>query len=153
MPGSHVSKVVLGLLSGVLFVTLHAAPATVRVTLPAGSKKAGGKLVLHVENLKLPPNSSGIVRVFADAPDANAETSTEDEHFLGYFTILAKNSAEASQGIERSSAVLDLSHKQQLLAGKKQVTLTLVPLGVESAPPAEQAQQKPTFARAYIARN
>ena len=153
MPGSHASKVVLGLLSGVLFITLHAAPATIKVTLPTGSKGAGGKLVLHVENLKLPPNSSGIVRVFADVPDANAETSTEDEHFLGYFTILAKNSAEASHGIERSSAVLDLSHKQQLLAGKKQVTLTLVPLGVERAASAVQVDQKPTFARAYIARN
>ncbi len=146
MPGSHVSKLIQILLSGVVFVTLHAAPATVKVTLPAS--KPGGKLVLHVENLKLPPNSSGIVRVFADAPNANAETSTEDEHFLGYFTMLAKNSAEAAQGIGRSSATLDLSHKQQLLAGKRQVTLTLVPLGTESAP-----EQKPTFARAYIARN
>jgi hypothetical protein len=132
---------------------LHAAPAIVKVTLPAGSMKGGGKLVLHLENLKLPPNSSGIVRVFADAPDANAETSTEDERFLGYFTMLAKNSAEASQGTARSSAVLDLSHKQKLLAGKKQVTLTLVPLGGEFAPSAEQAKQKPTFARAYIARD
>lgn len=150
MPGSHVSKIALGLLSGVWFVTLHAAPATIKVTIPPGLKKAGGKLVLHLEHLKLPPNSSGIVRVFMDAPHANAETSTEDEHFLGYFSMLAKDSAEASRGIERTSAMLDLSHKQQLLAGKKEVTLTLVPLGVESAPSAEQ---KPTFARAYIARN
>jgi hypothetical protein len=62
--------------------------------------------------LKLPPDSSGIVRVFADLPGADARTSTDDEHFLGYFTLVPKNSTEAARGIERASATLDLTAKK-----------------------------------------
>ncbi len=137
-------------LATVFLLTLEAAPATVKVSLPA---QAGNKLVLHFENVKLPPDSSGVVRVFADLPSADARTSIEDEHFLGYFTLLPKNSVEAAHGIERSSATLDLSAKKQRLAGKKEVTLTIVPLGRQSLLPAVApgaAPTKPTFARVYL---
>jgi hypothetical protein len=160
---SAVSRVALGWLGSVFAillmismppVPLHAAPPTrVKVTLPDGLEKAGGRLVLHIETLKLPAHSSGIVRVFADLPEANAETSVEDEHFLGYFAILAKNSAEAARGIERKSVILDLSHKRQFLAGKKETTLTLVPLGGASAATQGAAPSEATFGRVYIAKN
>lgn len=126
-----VHQVLLGVFSGFL-ITLWGASATVKVTLPTESGTAGSKLVLHIDDLKLPPNSSGIVRIFADLPSADANTSTEDEHFLGYFTLLPKNSTEAARGVQRPRAALDLSHKKERLAGKKEVTLTIVPLGGKS---------------------
>ena len=114
------------LLGIVLLIALRAAPATVNVPLPPESRATGNRLVLHFENLKLPPDSSGIVHVFADLPGADARTSTDDEHFLGYFTLVPKNSTEAARGIERASATLDLTTKKQRLAGKREVTLTIV---------------------------
>ena len=123
------------LLAIVLLVASRAAPATVNVPLPTESGTTN-RLVLHFENLKLPPDSSGIVRVFADLPGADARTSTDDEHFLGYFTLVPKNSTEAARGIERAGATLDLTAKKQRLAGKREVTLTIVPLGRPSLLPA-----------------
>jgi len=126
---------------------LCGASATVKLTIPAGLDKAESRLVLHLENLKLPPGASGVVRVFADLPDANTKTSTDDEHYLGYFTVLAKNSVEAARGVQRSSITWDLSAKRQRLANKKEVTLSLVPLTQDSA------QDKPVFSRAYFDKN
>ena len=62
------------LLAIVLLVALRAAPATVNVPL----------FINEGDTIKI--DSSGIVRVFADLPGADARTSTDDEHFLGYFT-------------------------------------------------------------------
>ena len=143
------------LLAIVLLVALRAAPATVNVPLPPESRATGNRLVLHFENLKLPPDSSGIVRVFADLPSADARTSTDDEHFLGYFTLVPKNSTEAARGIERASATLDLTAKKQRLAGKREVSLTIVPLGRPSLLPAVapgSASTKPTFGRIYLSK-
>ena len=137
-------------LAGLLRVSLFAAP--INVTVPVTEAlMAGPRIVLHIEGLKLPPNSSGIVRVFAGVPDADAQTSPEDrEHFLGYFTVLPKNSKEAARGVQRAGAILDLTDKRQLLAGKKEVMLTLVPLGPREGK--AQAQQKPAFSRVYLDR-
>ena len=143
------------LLAIVLLVASRAAPATVNVPLPTESGTSGNRLVLHFENLKLPPDSSGIVRVFADLPGADARTSTDDEHFLGYFTLVPKNSTEAARGIERAGATLDLTAKKQRLARKRQVTLTIVPLGRPSLLPTVapgSASTKPTFGRIYLSK-
>src|SRR5262245_28052942 len=96
-----VASMMLGMLSNVWGMSVEGAPVTVQVTLPGGMEQTDRPLVLHIENLQLPPQASGIVRIFADLPQANADTSTDDEHFLGYFTILPKNSMEAAQGGQR----------------------------------------------------
>ena len=105
MPRWFIASMMLGLLSNVWGMIVEGAPVTVQVTLPADMEQTDRPLVLHIENLQLPPQASGIVRIFADLPQANADTSTEDEHFLGYFTILAKTSTEAAQGVQRHDAV------------------------------------------------
>jgi len=144
-----VRNVTLCLVTGACLLTLGAAPASVKIALPAAISKSDAKLVLHIEELTLPPNSSGIVRVFADLPMADATTDTADEHYLGYLTMLASNSAEAARGVHRSSITLDISHKTGLLADRKEVTITLVPLGGTSAAPSPE-RDKPTFARVYL---
>ena len=108
---------------------------------------AGSRMVLHIDGLKLPPHSSGMVRVFAGLPDADAKTSLENEHYLGYVAVLPKNSIEANQGIQRASVTLDLTNKRQFFAGKKQVTLTLISLGEQKG---ESSMQRPTFTSVYI---
>ena len=148
-------RVVLGLFSGIWLPMMQAAPATVKVAMPALSPGAASRLILHFDSLQLPPNSSGVVRVFADLPDADSNTKPEGEHFLGYFTVLPKNSVEAARGIQRNSATLDLSDKAKQLAGKKEVTLTIVPLGGTSAPSVRgeaPPQSKPKFGRVYVAK-
>ena len=149
-----ITSMMLGMLSNIWGMPVEGAPVTVQITLPADMEQTDRPLVLHIENLQLPPQASGIVRIFADLPQANADTSTEDEHFLGYFTILAKTSMEAAQGVQRHDATLDLSPKKQLLVGKKALTLTIVPLGgstTSPAAPADATQGQPTFTRVYVA--
>jgi hypothetical protein len=149
---SQTLRVAFGLTVAILAMPLHALPATVTVAVPANLAKDKHSLVLRVDNVKLPPHSSGIVRVFADFPGANTETATEDERFLGYFTILAKDSAEAAQGAQRSGVSLDVSHKKQFLTGKKTVTLTLVPLGRPSGSDAA-GHNTLTFSRVYFSQD
>ena len=149
---SRTSRVAVGVTIAVLAMPLYALSATVKVAVPANLGKDAHSLVLRVDNVKLPPNSSGIVRVLADFPGANTETATEDERFLGYFTILAKDSAEAARGAQRSGVSLDVSHKKQFLAGKKTVTLTLVPLGRASGSDAA-GQNQLTFSRVYFSKD
>ena len=132
-----------------LLVALQAGPVSANIAIPS-SARDGSRLVLHIDHLKLPPHSSGIVRVFAGLPNATAETSVSDDHFVGYFTILAKNSGDAARGVQRDAIALDLSHKTRLLANKKEITITLVPLGPAPDLPSA-APIKPTFARVYIA--
>src|SRR5262245_60817913 len=99
-----------------------ASVLTVKVPLPAATRATAGSLVLHIEDLKLPPGSSGHVRVYADLPAETARklasTSTSrpelqpdpaDPHYLGSFSIAPKNSAEAAQGIERKSVTVDVT--------------------------------------------
>jgi hypothetical protein len=136
--------------------------STVKVTLPANIVKPGGPLVLHLENVSLPPGSSGIVRVFADIPDADtlaagsaAEPKPDDPHYLGYFTVVPRTSAEATHGMDRKSVTLDLAHKAERLAGKTDVTLTLVALGrphsTTTSEPRDASGGKPKVGRAYFA--
>jgi hypothetical protein len=147
------STVTLRLLSSVLLVTLDTGSASVRITLPSTVHRADAKVVLHIDELKLPPHASGIVRVFADLPSADATTDTDDEHFLGYVTVLAKTSAEAARGVQANHSItLDISHKKRLLADRKAITITIVPLGPTSAT-ASAGRVKPTFARVYVAHN
>ncbi len=138
-----------GLIAGLLAAGVYAA-LTVKVPVPDNADKPDARLVLHLAELKLPPYAGAIVRVFADMPQANAETNVEDEHFLGYFTVLARNSGEVARGVERRSVTLDITDKKQLLAGRKEVTLTLVSIGGRS-PVGET--QKLTISRAYLAIN
>ena len=149
---SHPWPAAFGLTVAVVALPLHALAATVTVAVPPNLAKDTRGLVLRVDDVKLPPNASGIVRVFADFPGANTETATEDERFLGYFTILAKDSAEAARGAQRSGVSLDVSHKKRFLAGKKTVTLTLVPLGRASGS-AAAGQDELTFSRVYFSKD
>jgi hypothetical protein len=149
MPAFHRANTGCWLLGGVWLLTLGAAPVSVTVRLPRTTTKSSAKIVLHLDELQLPPHSSGIVRVFADLPTADTATDTADEHFLGYFTLVAHNSAAAARGLHRSRVTLDISHKKALLADRKAVTITLVPLGGTSDAPS-QTPDKPTVGRAYV---
>ena len=111
---------------GFVLLALPVLSATLSITVPPETEKSR-RLVLHFEDLKLPPNSGGLVRVFADLPSANAHTDVDDEHFLGYFTVIPKTSGEAAAGVSRRHVTLDVTQKKQFLSGKKDVTLTLVP--------------------------
>ena len=96
---------------------LGGAPATVKLIVPAGLEKT------------------------------DAKTSVDDEHYLGYFTVVARTSAEAERGIERSSITWDLTGRRQKLADKKEVVFSLVPL--TQGP----TDDRPIFSRAYLAKN
>jgi hypothetical protein len=149
---AQLSRVALIVAIAILVVPVFARSATVTVTMPANLGNDAHDLVLRVDDLKLPPNASGIVRVFAEYPDANPTSSTEDERFLGYFTVMAKDSAEAARGVQRPSVSLDVSHKKNFLAGKQTVTLTLVSLG-RGAGTTAAGHDHLTFSRVYFSRD
>src|SRR5690242_8554143 len=124
MPANTLSTTLV-LVGSLVSATLAAAPATVKLAVAHGAVTPGAPLILHFDEVKLPPDSSGVVRVFADLPEADERTSTEDPHYLGYFTVMAKTSREAAHGIQRKAASVDITAKAYLLAGKREITLTL----------------------------
>jgi hypothetical protein len=159
MPGGRFVTLMLAcVLTGGILSAMESVPATcatVKLALPATRAESGAPAILHFENLVLPPHSSGIVRVFADLPTASGNTSPDDPHYLGYFTVLAKTSDEAARGIQRKSATLDISTHAERLAGKTDVTLTLVALGgvPPGTPPVNTTRDRviPTVGRVFLA--
>jgi len=144
-----------------------ASVLTVKVPLPAATRATAGSLVLHIEDLKLPPGSSGHVRVYADlsadAAKKLANTSTSspelqpdpaDPHYLGSFSIAPKNSAEAAQGIERKSVTVDVTDKAAQLsasANRSDVALTFIALRDPETASRDAAPAQPQIGRAYFA--
>ncbi len=119
------------------------SPVTIKVEVPSDAQ-AAEHLFLHVEGLQLPHDSSGVVRIYANLPEADTTTSTNTDHFLGYITLMTRTSREAP--VKRNIS-LDISRKSRELAGQHEVSITLVPL-VRSAATAQS--EKPTFRRIYL---
>lgn len=121
-------------------VMLHAAPATVTLAplpafAPALAIAQADKvpIVLAIEGVAGQPVQPVRINVFVGKPDADANTSTDDPHFVGYIAIAPKYGADKSSGREigRSFDVSNLD----LSAQTKGLLVTLVPVtGIAEAP-------------------
>lgn len=86
-----------------------------------------GALVLHLDDLRLGVEQALVLRVFAQHPDAQAGTSVESPRFLGYLAVPGQTHRDVPTE-RRLHLTLDVSATlPALLAGRDQLTLTLVP--------------------------
>ena len=116
-------------------IELTAKPLSQKIDVPTEPSLV---YVLHIEGIEVPPTKSAVVRVFANLPTATPETSIEDPHYIGYFTILAKTSKvrEQHKSHTPTNVMLDVpADLGKMLRGKPEVEVTLVPVaGVSSRP-------------------
>jgi hypothetical protein len=111
--------------------------ATVRVEVPEWLEtKSPQPLLLHMEEIYLPPHASGLVRIYMNLPEATWDTGTDTEKYLGYFSVVPRNSKESAGEIYRKSVVLNVSSKREVIAGERSIQLTLVVSDPNSKPEA-----------------
>ena len=101
------------------------AGKSVTVTVPVPRSAIARKMMLRVGGIVANPEQGAILRVFAEMPDANRSTSVDDEHFLGYVTMLA-GGGRSKTG---SSVLLNLpSHAGKFFKNTASLRITLVPM-------------------------
>ena len=104
-------------------VTLAGKPVTVSVPVPKSA--AARNMALRVGGIVANPGQGAILRVFAEMPEANRSTSVDDEHFVGYVTMLAGGGRNKAG----SSVILNLpSHAARWLKDSPTLRITLVPM-------------------------
>lgn len=121
-------------------LSLHEAPATVTLTpLPAfapallAAQDRNAPVTLAIEGVAGQPVQPVRINVFVGKPDANAKTSTDDPHFVGYISIAPKYGADKARGLEISRS-FDVSNLD-LSAQTTGLPVTLVPVtGIAEAP-------------------
>ena len=107
------------------------------------SLSSEGRVYLHLEDVALQPGSGGVVRVYAGEP--TRDVPVDDAHYLGYFAVVPKNSAEARTGARRMSVSLPIS-RSQLGRGSEVKIALFVSKGIS-----EEVESAPvTFNRMYI---
>ncbi|HEY4358373.1 MAG TPA: tyrosinase family protein [Acidobacteriaceae bacterium] len=141
-------------------VTLNGAPDTRQVALSAEhsanfkalSAGTPNQYVLHIEGVVAPPGGAPVVRVFIDKPDANAATSVEDPHFVGYFSIVphhATGQAPANEMNHPRNYTFELRRNAEAMKEHSDaVAVTLVPVAGENKQP---DGFKLTYQKAYLA--
>jgi polyphenol oxidase len=114
----------------------------------AAQPKAPTPVELHIQGIELPEKEPLHVRVFINKEDANAQTSTEDPHFVGSFTFLPMGQHKMAAH-PPVAAVLDVSQKlPKLLKDTSKVSLTLVPMKIDETGPAAIPLKAKTFSLA-----
>lgn len=104
-------------------VTLAGKPIMVAVPVPKTA--AAHNMVLRVGGVAANREQGAIIRVFAEMPQADRSTSVDDEHFVGYVTVLPGGGRSKSG----SSAILNLPPQTaKWLRNTSSLRITLVPM-------------------------
>ena len=125
-----------GCLAGEEKILLSAEPSThevevseeLRVKALAPEVASAKPLVLHIGGVEVPSGKSAIVRVYANLPEADAATGVDSDHYLGYFTVVAKTLDEGVAA-EPRDIVIEVSWALPALLGEgSPLQVTLVPV-------------------------
>jgi Protein of unknown function (DUF_B2219) len=108
-------------------VTMMDKPVTVAVNVPEKARRSKAVL-LQLEGVVVAHNAPAVWNIFWEMPRANAQTSVEDLHFVGYVTSVANSGARdpkpANFTLELPSAAVAVIHRQTT------IRLTFVPVRV-----------------------
>jgi polyphenol oxidase len=86
--------------------------------------------VLHIDGIVAPANRSAIIYVLGNLPESMREVSTDDIHYLGYFTIIAMSSS-GHTGNRPTNVALNVSaNLRELLKLTQKLKVTLVPTSI-----------------------
>lgn len=108
-------------------LVVTARPVTLSVAVPK-LFQAGQHAILHLRSIQGGPARGAILRVFADLPDADVNTSVDSDHFVGHVTLLGGG------GAQPRGASLDLAWLRRRGPGPP-VKVTIVPMADYSAAP------------------
>lgn len=86
--------------------------------------------VLHIDGIVAPANRSAIIHVLGNVPESVTEVSTDDIHYLGYFTIIAMSSS-GHTGNRPTNVTLNVSaNLRELLKLTQKLKVTLIPTSI-----------------------
>ncbi|HEV7375434.1 MAG TPA: tyrosinase family protein [Pyrinomonadaceae bacterium] len=86
--------------------------------------------VLRIDGIVAPANRSAIIHVLGNLPETVTEVSTDDMHYLGYFTIIAMSSS-GHTGNRPTNVALNVSaNLRDLLKFTQKLKVTLVPTSI-----------------------
>jgi tyrosinase len=107
-------------------------------TAAAAPVQANGRILAILRNIAPPANGNTEVRVFVNSPDATAETSTQDRHYVGSFTFfgIGEHADHGGQSIlfDLTDTVRRLRVTESDVTDNIRVQLVPVPIpGVPSA--------------------
>jgi polyphenol oxidase len=140
-------------------IRMTAEPETASVSMPAHFKAAAAAAVaaprperihyLHIDGIHVPSHKAALLRVFANAPDATAETDIDTPNFLGYISAVAKvESSDEGHDHGKFNAVLDMTHFSIELFAADDFYVTLVPVGLSGSDDA--VAHDVTYERIYL---
>ncbi len=102
--------------------------------------QAEGRVLAVIRGVETPANGNTEVRVFVNAPEANAQTSTQDRHYAGSFTFFGSSGDQAGHaGHQGQDYLFDLTETvRRLRTGDTDVTneikVQLVPVPIPGVP-------------------
>jgi Protein of unknown function (DUF_B2219) len=122
-------------------VRLTDRPVTLQVALPeqvvAKQKATNDDIgaLLRIEGVSTDPPQTATVRVFVERPAANGDTPVSDPQFLGYFTLVPRNSR--SMGSKEGQSFLFELPRRMLgpALDRSSIQVTFVPVAVAPSPP------------------
>jgi polyphenol oxidase family protein len=115
-------------------VRLEADPVTTTIAIPDSLRdRPGSACELHLDGIHLPAHRAAVVHVFGNLPRATAATSTDDPHYLGYFTLVPSGRDQETA----TDVVLDVTpNLQRLVQEGRELAVTLVPVAADGRKPA-----------------
>jgi hypothetical protein len=133
-------------------VHLASSPAAIEIG-SAPPPAAAGRLVLHLDDVRLAAGQSAVVRVFVNRPDATAATPQDPRE--GYvddlFLVPSRPEASATGARQPGQNLTLVLGAGQAKAGKR-MTVTLVPVQPDAAGRLTQpGKVDVTLARPYLA--
>jgi hypothetical protein len=113
-------------------VRLTAAPVTVDIgSVPqAGS---GGRLVLHLDDVRVAEGQAAVFRVFVNRPDATAATATEEKGFVDEIFLVPARSTPTAPGARSPGQNLALPLSAGRVQPGEKITVTLIPVAADAA--------------------
>lgn len=108
-----------------------AAPATVEIG-SAPLTAVGGKLVLHLDDVRVAEGEAAILRVFVNRPDATAATPTDSVSFVEELFLVPSRSSASTPGARGSSQNLALPLPEGTVKPGERITVTIIPIRADA---------------------
>jgi len=104
-----------------------AAPATLEI-----GTAAAGRLVLHLDDVRLAEGQAATFRVFVNRPDATAATPADAKGFVQELYLVPTRSRPSAPGARQPGQSFALPLPAGLVRPEERITVTLVPVGADA---------------------
>jgi len=112
-------------------VHVTATPATIEIG-SAPRTAVGGKLVLHLDDVRVAEGEAAVLRVFVNRPDATAATPTDHMSFVEELFLVPSRSSASTPGARGSGQNLVLPLPEGAVKPGERITVTIVPIRADA---------------------